>query len=80
MIVYDLHVIGISIVPAKANAPLIVNPDAVLPQSVSTQWFQPIPRGHSQRVEIWSRIDHPQLAHGRPFDITGQLSRMLSLE
>jgi hypothetical protein len=30
MIVYDLYVIGIPILPPKADAPLIVNPDAVL--------------------------------------------------
>jgi hypothetical protein len=29
-VVYDLHVIGIPILPPKADAPLIVNPDAVL--------------------------------------------------
>jgi len=59
MIVDDLYIIGVSIMPPKANAPLIVNSDAVLSQSVSAQRFQPISGRHSERMEVWRRINHP---------------------
>ena len=35
MIVDDLHVIGIAVTSDEAEAPLIVDPDAVLPSPVS---------------------------------------------
>jgi hypothetical protein len=42
MIVDNLHVPSIGSSPAKANPPLIVNPNAVLPPSLSNKSFEPI--------------------------------------
>ena len=80
MIVDDFRVIGVAIVPAETNPPLIIDPDAVLSQPVSAQRLQPVPRWHSRRIEIRSRVNHPELAHGHAFSITGQLSHALPLE
>jgi hypothetical protein len=35
MIVYNLHIVRISFLPAEADAPLLVDPDAVLTVSVA---------------------------------------------
>jgi hypothetical protein len=43
MVVYDLNVVRIALAPAKANSPLIVDPDAVLAFPIAPQGFQPIP-------------------------------------
>ena len=47
----DLNVEGISITPNKADSPLVVDPDAVLPFAVPFQFLQPIPRRHAQILE-----------------------------
>jgi hypothetical protein len=43
MVVYDLNVVRIALAPAKANSPLIVDPDAVLAFPIAPQGFQPVP-------------------------------------
>jgi hypothetical protein len=35
MIVNDLNIMGLAIAPAKANAPLLIDADAVLPLTVT---------------------------------------------
>lgn len=30
MVIYDLHVIGVTVPPHKADSPLVVDPDAML--------------------------------------------------
>jgi hypothetical protein len=42
MIVDDLNVISRAVTPNKADAPLVVDPDAVLALSVSFKGFEPI--------------------------------------
>jgi hypothetical protein len=46
MVVRDLDVMGIAAFPAKADAPLIVHPNAVLAGTISRQAFQAVPRTH----------------------------------
>jgi hypothetical protein len=40
MIVHNLHIVGIAIMPSKADSPLLVDADAVLPLAISLQCFQ----------------------------------------
>jgi hypothetical protein len=62
VIVDDLHVVRIAGTPSKTNTPLIVDPDAVLAGPLAFQWFQPIARRNTQKVESRSGIDLQQLA------------------
>ena len=48
MVVGDLDVVGITCLPAKANAVLLVDADAVLAQPVAMQLFEMIPRGYGE--------------------------------
>jgi hypothetical protein len=43
MVINDLDIIGITVLPHKANAPLLVDPDAVLPLPVTVQCLQLTP-------------------------------------
>jgi len=45
MVIYNLNVVGISITPHKAYAPLIVDANAVMSFSVTFERFQSIARG-----------------------------------
>jgi hypothetical protein len=44
MIVHDLDAVGVSVAPFEADAPLIVDPDAVLSFAVSQEVLAPISR------------------------------------
>jgi hypothetical protein len=42
VVVHDFDIVGVSFAPMKADAVLIVDPDAVLSDAVSFQGFEPI--------------------------------------
>jgi hypothetical protein len=53
VVVNDLNVFRAGSGPSKADAPLLVDPDAVLPRSVAAELFEPIARRNhevAQRV------------------------------
>ena len=60
VIVDDLDILGIVINPAKADAPLPVDPDRILTGPSSAQCLQPIGRRHAQRIECWCRVERHQ--------------------
>jgi hypothetical protein len=57
MVIDDLDVPGFAVPPNKANAPLLVDPNAVLPLPVAAQGFQAIAGRRRQIVESLRRID-----------------------
>jgi hypothetical protein len=58
MVVHDLNVESIRFNPTEANPPLIVQPDAVLPQAVAGEGLQTIPwdrskiENHRRRMKL----------------------------
>ncbi|CBE68545.1 conserved protein of unknown function [Candidatus Methylomirabilis oxygeniifera] len=44
VIVNNLNLVGVVAPPIKADSPLIINPDRVLPGPIASQLFKPIPR------------------------------------
>ena len=61
MIIHQFYVKSVSIAPDKADAPLSVHADAVLPQPVAFQRFQPVGRGYSQILQLKGVMNHLQL-------------------
>ena len=51
MIVDDLDLKGIAAVPAKADAPLVIDPNAVLACSLSRKPLEAIAGRHSKELE-----------------------------
>src|SRR2546430_539760 len=80
MIIHNLHVVSITLVPAKADAPLFVDADAVLPGSISGQLFQSITRNCSKIFKLFGRIELSQLTQGDALHVHGQLSCGLAVE
>jgi hypothetical protein len=88
VIIYNFHVIGISFVPGKADAPLIVNSDAVLSFSVPSQLFKPVTGRHPQALQRNGSVQHLQFDPRRPgngteffyADIVKKLFRVFALE
>src|SRR5918996_4697594 len=50
VIVDDLDVVGIATMPSKADSPLIVDPDAVLSEPITSQPLKPVARRHAKIV------------------------------
>jgi len=61
VIVDDLNVVRVAVRPPKADAPLIVDPDAVLSGTIAAELLEPIARGHSQILELDRGVDEAKL-------------------
>ena len=66
MVVDDLDVICVSVLPAKANAPLIVDANTVLARAVAFELFESVARRHTQVVELLGGINEANLAEHEP--------------
>ena len=80
MIVDDLDVECVAVIPAEADPPLIIDPDAMLTLPISREFFEAIPRRHFEVAQRVSRVQHEELLQGRSVDILWELSRALAVE
>jgi hypothetical protein len=62
MVVDDLNIKSISILEAKAQAPLVIDPNNPLTFAASAQSLQPVARWHAKVLEHKGIIEHLQLA------------------
>jgi hypothetical protein len=69
VIVDDLDVKCISGVEPKTHAVLIVDPDAVLPDSIPHERFQSIIRRNAQIIQSHRSLQHGELPHRDFFNI-----------
>ena len=51
MVINNFNLLDMAIDPNKANAPLVIHANAVLPSAVAAQSFQPIARWYTQKVK-----------------------------
>lgn len=61
MVVNDFDVVGIATAPAKADTPLIIDPNTVLTLSIAFQLLEVIARRRPQVVQLNRRIHMAQL-------------------
>ena len=61
MVVHDLDFESIAVRPAKADAPAVVDPNAVLSAAVAVRSFEPVPWWRTQEVERSGGVQHRQL-------------------
>jgi hypothetical protein len=62
VIVDDLYVVGVPFSPSEAQAPLVVDPDAVLSLSAAMQGFQAISRWRPQVTQIGGAVQLPKFS------------------
>src|SRR5438094_8261905 len=72
MVVHDFHVQRILALPAEANAPLVIDTDAVLPVPVALQRFKPISRRSAQISQAPGLVQQQQLSPSRPSNLRRQ--------
>ena len=68
MVIHYLHIVSISVTPDKADAPLIVDPNAVLASSIAFQGFQTIARRGREVAKLRSNVQLPKLALRHPLE------------
>ena len=73
MVIYNLDVVGISITPHEADAPLIVDANAVLSLSVALERFQMITRRGREVAQFCGNIQLPKLSLRHPFELSKPL-------
>ena len=62
MVVNDLNPFWTSVAPPKADTPLIINSDTVLPRPITAQTLKPIARRNPKILETTRSVDLTQLA------------------
>ncbi len=68
MVIHDLNIVSIPLPPNKADAPLVVDSNAVLPAATAMQRFEPIARRRGQIAQVRSSIQLRQFSLRDPFD------------
>jgi hypothetical protein len=68
MVVNDFDFVGISVPPYKADSPLVVDADAVLAGTASSQGFQAVPRRRLQVFLLPGGVEHAKLTKSGPLD------------
>src|SRR5437870_13704531 len=64
MVVHNFDFEGVCIGPPEADAPLVVDPNAVLPLAVTSKSLQTITRDGSKIRQGWGRLDVVELPFG----------------
>ena len=65
MIVRYFDIVGVTLLPPEADAPLVVDADAMLASTVTREPFQPVSRRDTQIVQPFGDIKLNQLAPGQ---------------
>ena len=65
MVVHYFDIVRISVLPPEANAPLLIDPDTVLPDPVPSERFKAVSLNSSQIVKTGSRMKPSQPFSGR---------------
>jgi len=70
MVVYNLNVVNVTLAPCEADAPLVVDPDAVLSRAAPLKRFEPISANGGQVGETGRGIEPPKPLSRRTLDAT----------
>lgn len=80
MVIDDLDVVGVTIAPYKADAPTVIDPNAILSCSIPSELFEAIGRGDLQIREGMGIVEHAQFPQGHLLDVRRQRSGALASE
>jgi hypothetical protein len=71
VVIYYFSIVGVSLSPAKADSPLIVDPDGVL---TAGEFLQPMAGNSADFIESNSRVNGNELLQRTPLEIGPQAS------
>jgi hypothetical protein len=71
VVIDDFNVFGIAIGPAKTDAPLVIDSNAVLPSTVTAEFLDPITGRDAEILQLDRRVDEAELAEHRAPEVRG---------
>ena len=80
MVVDNLNFVRVARTPTKANPPLSIDADSVLPGSVSFQLFQAVRRGYTQVIKRRRGVKHAELPKAGALHVSAQSPDRSALE
>src|SRR5690606_26202288 len=80
VLVGDLDLVGVAATPHEADAPLVVDADAVLALAVAVQGLKPVARRNAEVPELRGGVEHHELAVGTRQEVGGQPPNALPAE
>lgn len=80
MVVNDLDLERIAVLPAETNSPLIIDADAVLSGSITTELLEPIPGRHAQIRKCFRGINRDELTQHRAQQVGRVATHRLAAE
>ena len=75
MVIHDLDLLGTTVAPLAAQAPLVVDPDTVLSPAISTQRLQMVAGRRGQLREPDRGVELPKFSQGDSLKIPITLYR-----
>jgi len=69
MVIDDFHIVGVAGLPPKAETPLFIDPDAVLPGALTFQLLEPVSGRSPQIVQSIRRIKQSELLQSNSPDV-----------
>ena len=77
VIVHDSHLVGISALPSKHDAPLIVDSNTVISGVVALEGLKAVSRWRAKIAKLGSSVEHIELSHSNRGDLVrnGSLRR-----
>jgi hypothetical protein len=75
VVVDNLYILGSTGFPPKADPPLIVEANTVLPDAIASKLLEAVPRWHPEIVQRFGRVHGDQFAQHRPMTAATILPR-----
>jgi len=80
MVVNDLNLRCVTDAPSKADAPLVVDANAVLAGPIALELLEPVARRNAEIVQGFGGVDGDEFAEHRPLKLGGISTYGLALE
>lgn len=80
MIIDNFHFVGLSLAPAEADPPLVVDLDTVLAIALAAKLLEAISWREPQVIQCFGGIKHAQLSQGRSLQVERPPSDGLPIE
>lgn len=80
MIISNLNVVRVASAPDKADAPLVVDSDAVLSRPFAFELFESVGRWDAQGIQMSNGLNYCELTRGDALNVLGDSSGKLPLE
>ena len=72
MIINKAYFVGVTISPPKDQSPLIINPYAIKPLPIASQYLKPVAWRRSQINKLVARVQYVELPQSGLFKVTGE--------